>query len=76
MFVAYPIEYYWSVHQSEWATDVLFRDAASLSALYPKLVHHGLINSDPEFYRRAQEVCDWFRRPGVGRIGLVRAGSS
>ncbi len=44
MFAAYPIEYYWSVHQSEWATDVMFRDAASLSALYPKLVHHGLID--------------------------------
>jgi hypothetical protein len=42
MFAAYPIEYYWSVHQSEWATDVMFRDTASLSALYPKLVHHGL----------------------------------
>lgn len=42
MFADYPIQYYWSVHQSEWATDLMFRDAASLGALYPKLVHHGL----------------------------------
>jgi hypothetical protein len=42
MFQACPIDYYWSTHQSEWATDILFRDAASLARLYPKLVHHGL----------------------------------
>ena len=42
MFQAYPVDYYWSVYQSEWASDVMFRDAASLARLYPKLVHHGL----------------------------------
>ena len=42
MFCAYPIEYYWSIYQSEWASDILFRDARTLSRLYPKLVHHGL----------------------------------
>jgi hypothetical protein len=42
MFQACPIEYYWSTYQSEWATDILFRDAPSLARLYPKLVHHGL----------------------------------
>lgn len=42
MFQAFPIDYYWSTHQSEWATDILFRDAPSLARLYPKLVHHGL----------------------------------
>ena len=42
MFRACPIEYYWSTHQSEWATDILFRDSRSLARLYPKLVHHGL----------------------------------
>lgn len=34
--------YYWSVEQSEWATDVVFRCAADLAALYPRLVHHGM----------------------------------
>src|ERR1700684_890608 len=42
MFRACPIDYYWSAHQSEWATDILFRDTKSLARLYPKLVHHGL----------------------------------
>ena len=42
MFRAYPVEYYWSVYQSEWASDIMFCDAASLARLYPKLVHHGL----------------------------------
>ena len=42
MFQAFPVEYYWSTHQSEWATDIMFRDARSLAALYPNLVHHAM----------------------------------
>ena len=42
MFQAFPIEYYWSTYQSEWATDIMFRDAATLGRCYPRLVHHGL----------------------------------
>jgi hypothetical protein len=42
MFACRPMDYYWSVYQSEWASDIMFRDAASLAHLYPKLVHHGL----------------------------------
>jgi hypothetical protein len=34
--------YYWSVHQSEWATDLMFRDPASLAHIYPGLVRHGM----------------------------------
>lgn len=32
--------YYWSLDESEFATDVLFRDRASLQTLYPALVDH------------------------------------
>ena len=42
MFQAFPVNYYWSTYQSEWATDVMFRSSASLARLYPSLVHHGL----------------------------------
>jgi hypothetical protein len=42
MFQPLALEYYWSTHQSEWATDILFRDAGTLAGLYPKLIHHGL----------------------------------
>jgi hypothetical protein len=42
MFAAFPMEYYWSTYQSEWATDVMFRRPAVLAHLYPRLVQHGL----------------------------------
>lgn len=42
MFAAFPVDYYWTVYQSEWASDVMFADPARLAQLYPKLVHHGL----------------------------------
>jgi hypothetical protein len=35
-------DYYWSASQTEFATDVMFRDAASLAAVYPKFLHHGI----------------------------------
>ncbi|HME25384.1 MAG TPA: hypothetical protein VKI44_29325 [Acetobacteraceae bacterium] len=42
MFAACPMEYYWSTYQSEWATDIMFGNAAALAHLYPRLVQHGL----------------------------------
>ena len=37
-----PLEPYWSAEQTEWATDVMFERPASLAAVYPKLVRHGI----------------------------------
>jgi hypothetical protein len=34
------VGYYWSIQASEWATDVMFRNARSLAALYPHLIRH------------------------------------
>jgi hypothetical protein len=34
--------YYWTLRQGELATDVLFRDTASLQAVYPRLTHHAI----------------------------------
>jgi hypothetical protein len=42
MPACYPVSYYWSVEQSEWATDVVFDSPADLAALYPRLVHHAI----------------------------------
>jgi hypothetical protein len=42
LFTAYPSHYYWSVHQSEWASDVLFHRRADLEAVYPRLVRHAV----------------------------------
>jgi len=42
IFARYPVSYYWSTYQSEWAIDVVFREPAELRRLYPRLVHHGM----------------------------------
>lgn len=36
------LDYYWTSEQTEWATDVVFRDAQSLSSLYQALVRRGI----------------------------------
>lgn len=38
--------YYWVCHQSEWASDVMFRDAEQLAACYPDLLRHAMTNFD------------------------------
>lgn len=37
-----PLEYYWSVDESEWATDVMFHSADALDQLYPRWIRHGM----------------------------------
>jgi hypothetical protein len=44
LFRENPIEYYWTLDQSEWATDVLFRSPETLAELYPHLLRHGAYN--------------------------------
>lgn len=39
-----PLDYYWSLDQSEWATDVMFRSPQALSQLYPQLLRHAAYN--------------------------------
>jgi hypothetical protein len=34
--------YYWSLGQGEYATDILFRDASGLKAIYPALLQHAI----------------------------------
>jgi hypothetical protein len=42
IFGDFRAPYYWSVFQSEWATDIMFKDKACLDALYPALIRHGM----------------------------------
>jgi hypothetical protein len=52
IFRKYPVAYYWTAHQSEWATDITFRDRASLDRIYPALIHHGMTTfSSPDVMR-------------------------
>jgi hypothetical protein len=52
LFDQFPISYYWSTYQSEWATEVVFRDAAVRKRLYPILIQHGMTTfSSPDVMR-------------------------
>jgi hypothetical protein len=62
--------YYWSTSQSEWATDLVFRDPVELRRLYPLLVRHGMTSLG------SGDVLRFLGRPGGGadRVpGTVRA---
>jgi hypothetical protein len=39
-----PLSYYWSLEQSEWATDILFRTPQALAEFYPRLLRHAAHN--------------------------------
>jgi hypothetical protein len=42
IFANFTSHYYWSVAESEWASDVMFRSRADLEAIYPKLVRYAV----------------------------------
>jgi hypothetical protein len=79
MFKGFVADYYWSVYQSEWATDVMFRDSSALADIYPALVQHGIqAFSSPDVMRflggkvhgafRGEIVSDFKDRPEGVRI--------
>lgn len=43
-----PVDYYWTVAESEHATDVMFKDRASLDRIYPSLVQHSVMSFGAE----------------------------
>jgi len=52
IFARYPVNYYWSTYQSEWAMDIVFRDPGQLRRLYPQLVYLGMTSfSSPDVMR-------------------------
>jgi hypothetical protein len=48
--ISRPIErdYYWTAAETEYATDVMFRDRAALERIYPSLVHHAVMTFGSE----------------------------
>ncbi|HHT9109159.1 MAG TPA: hypothetical protein ACFYD9_10980 [Candidatus Wunengus sp. YC64] len=51
--------YYWTIRQAEYATDVIFKDAASLKKLYPRLIHHAIEHfSSEDVMRFLQRRCN------------------
>jgi hypothetical protein len=56
--------YYWTASASEYATDLLFNNAPALTALYPRLVHHGLRTfASPDVMRFLGR-----KKPTTGRV--------
>jgi hypothetical protein len=52
LFANYPMSYYWTSFQSEWAMDIVFSDPEQLRRLYPQLIHLGLVSfSSPDVMR-------------------------
>jgi hypothetical protein len=43
-----PVDYYWTAAETEHATDVMFKDRASLIRIYPALVHHSVMSFGAE----------------------------
>lgn len=39
-------DYYWSVNESEWATDIMFNSEKELKKLYPSLIYYAMSISD------------------------------
>lgn len=56
-----PVDYYWTIAESEHATDVMFRDRASLTGIYPSLVHHSVMSFG------AEQVLGFLGRSHAGR---------
>ena len=62
--ISRPIElgYYWTASQSEYASDVMFRDRGALERIYPPLVHHAVMHMG------AEQVMRYMGRSG--RVGI------
>ena len=62
-----PVDYYWSVYQSEWASDVVFRSRADVQRLFPQWVRHAITTY------QSTDVLRFLGRE-VPRTGQVRKG--
>ena len=62
-----PLEYYWTVAESEYATDVMFCHRRALQRIYPALVHHSIMSFGTE------QVLRFFGRKQVGSAVDVRS---
>ena len=79
MFAPATVDYYWSVYQNEWATDVMFRSREALAAIYPKLVRAAMavfgsedvmrfLGKKPNGHFKGQVVSTIRKRPEGVRI--------
>ena len=69
IFERYPASYYWTCYQSEWATDIVFREADFLKRIMPLFVRHGMLSFS------SADVMRYFGRK-VNQSGTIPAGFS
>lgn len=57
LFHRFPVQYYWTTFQTEWAIDVVFRRAAVLRRLFPLLLHYAVT------VLQSQDILRYLGRP-------------
>jgi hypothetical protein len=73
-----PMDYYWSVYQSEWASDIAFRTTADLGRLYPQWLRHAVTSyASTDVYRFLGRKLTpdgkiWTRFEGEVKSGMTR----
>jgi len=79
IFEGFPLRYYWSVFECEWASDLAFKSPSALGSIYPSLVCHAMTTfSSHDVMRfldrklhgnfKAEVVTDFKHRPEGVRI--------
>lgn len=52
LFRRFPVRYYWTTYQTEWAIDVAFRKAEVLRRLFPQFLHYAMtVLQSPDILR-------------------------
>jgi len=76
----YRTDYYWSIHESEWATDIMFRSIRALDRIYPSLIRGAIsafstrnvmrfLGKKPQGpYRTGEVISSYLRRPEGIRV--------
>jgi hypothetical protein len=79
IFKTIPMQYYWCTSQTEWATDVMFKDRSALNQMYSAIIPHALTTfSSPDVMRflgrklmpkyRGEVITDYKKRAEGVRI--------
>ena len=42
IFAKFPCNYHWTIRESEWASDVMFRSRAAVESIYPRLISYAI----------------------------------
>jgi hypothetical protein len=62
MFGDFEVSYYWTAHQTEWATDIVFDHPGELAKIYPQLVRGAMTSFS------SKDVLRFLGRPHNGRF--------